>query len=254
MDARREGTRPPATRSTPRRGIGRSVGLLRAFKVEQTDPARFYDLLARDSIVALREHGPVSDRTVLDVGAGRPEFARAFNDEGARHVALDLDVSMLRPADGCCAAICARAETLPIRTGSVDIAFSSNVLEHVRDPWGLCDELVRVTRPGGLVYISYTNWLSPWGGHETSPYHLVSADWAVKRYARRNGHAPKNRVGDNLFPVSVAAGLRWARSSTRTEILFVGPRYYPTWARSVVRVPGLRELGTWNLLLLMRRT
>ena len=31
------------------------------------------------------------------------------------------------------------------------------------------------------------------------------------------------------------------------------PRYYPKWLRWVIRVPGLRELLTWNLLLIMRR-
>ena len=37
---------------------------------------------------------------------------------------------------------------------------SSNVLEYVRDPAGFIDEMIRVTRPGGLVYLSYTVWLS----------------------------------------------------------------------------------------------
>ena len=31
------------------------------------------------------------------------------------------------------------------------------------------------------------------------------------------------------------------------------PRYYPRWCRGLVRIPGLREFATWNLLLVMRR-
>ena len=31
------------------------------------------------------------------------------------------------------------------------------------------------------------------------------------------------------------------------------PHYYPRWMRWVVLVPGLREVATWNLLLVMRR-
>ena len=73
-------------------------------------------------------------------------------------------------------------------------------------PWVVADEMVRVVRPGGLVVVSYTNWLSPWGGHETSPWHYLGGYVAADRYGRRYGHPPKNRYGVGLFPVSVAPG------------------------------------------------
>ena len=44
------------------------------------------------------------------------------------------------------------------------------------DPMGLIEEMIRVTRPGGLVYLSFTNWYSPWGGHEMSPWHYLGRD------------------------------------------------------------------------------
>jgi len=31
------------------------------------------------------------------------------------------------------------------------------------------------------------------------------------------------------------------------------PRYYPRWCRFLIFLPGLRELLTWNLLLILRR-
>ena len=36
---------------------------------------------------------------------------------------------------------------LPFRDGAVDVCYSSNVLEHVPDPWVMVDEMLRVTRP-----------------------------------------------------------------------------------------------------------
>ena len=62
---------------------------------------------------------------------------------------------------------------LPFRDGSLDICYSSNVLEHVPDPWLMAEEMLRVTRPGGTVFISYTVWFGPWGGHETAPWHYL---------------------------------------------------------------------------------
>ena len=101
--------------------------------------------------------------------------------------------------------------------------------------------------------MGYTNWLSPWGGHETSPWHYLGGQRAIRRYTRHYGHPPKNRVGENAFKVSVADGLHWARSQPGTELLVARPRYYPAWAAPLVRIPGLREVATWNLLLVLRR-
>jgi hypothetical protein len=36
-------------------------------------------------------------------------------------------------------------------------------------------------------------------------------------------------------------------------VLAAQPRYYPRWSRFVLTVPGLREVVTWNLLLVLRR-
>jgi SAM-dependent methyltransferase len=226
--------------------VRRSLALLRAFRVEQTEPDTFYGLLARDSVRLLEEHGPLSGRRVLDVGAGPAQFAAAFRDAGARYLAVDADPAQ-RPA------VAGRGERLPIADAAVDVCFSSNVVEHVPAPWRFADELVRVTRPGGLVAVSYTNWLSPWGGHETSPWHYLGGYPAGERYGRRYHHPPKNRYGIGLFPVSVAAGLRWARGRADAELVDARPRYLPAYARPLLRVPGLREVATWNLWLVLRR-
>jgi SAM-dependent methyltransferase len=234
--------------------VRRSIALLRAFAVEQTRPEVFYGLLARDSVDLVQRHGTLQGKTVVDVGAGPVEFAAAFAAAGARYLAVDSDPAAIRPAEVAgSAAVVALGGRLPLRTGSVDVAFSSNVLEHVPDPAGFADELVRVVRPGGLVVLSYTNWLSPWGGHETSPFHYLGGRRAIRLYARRYGHPPKNRVGENLFRVSVSFGLRWARRQPAAVLLEARPRYYPRWTRILLRVPGLREVATWNLFLVMRK-
>jgi SAM-dependent methyltransferase len=191
---------------------------------------------------------------MIDVGAGPPQFADAFCAAGARYVAVDADAASIRrplPTGAC--AVVADGERLPLPSTSVDVCFSSNVLEHVRAPLALADELVRVTKPGGWIFLSYTNWLSPWGGHETSPFHYLGGRRAARIYTRRYGHQPKNRIGCNLFKISISTGLRWAVANGAVEVVDARPRYLPTWSRTLLRVPGLRELLTWNLLLVLRR-
>ncbi len=233
----------------PHRGLRRSIRLFRAFLVEQTDPHRFYSELAADSIDLLREHTDLRGRTVLDVGAGPAEFAQAFRAVGATYVPVDHDPTVASVRDG---GVVGDALRLPLADGSVDVVFSSNMWEHVPHPEAVADELLRVTRPGGLLFLSYTNWLSPWGGHETSPWHWLGGQRAIRRYERKHGHAPKNRVGETLYRVSVRRGLAWARSAD-ADVLAARPRYLPDAAAAILRVPGLREVVTWNLLLILRR-
>ncbi|TWE12635.1 class I SAM-dependent methyltransferase [Rudaeicoccus suwonensis] len=232
------------------RGIARSVRLFRAFRLEQSRPEVFYGALAADSIELLDEWTTLDSKVVVDVGAGPAEFAHAFRAAGARYVPVDYDPSVSSVRDG---GLVATAESLPFADCSVDVVFSSNLWEHVRDPEAVADEAVRVARPGGLVFLSYTNWLSPWGGHETSPWHWLGGERAARRYERINGHAPKNTVDKTLFRVSVAQGLRWAHGQPDVELLAARPRYLPDAARHVLRVPGVREIVTWNLLLILRR-
>ena len=80
---------------------------------------------------------------------------------------------------------------LPFADASVDICLSSNVAEHVPEPWRLAREMLRVTRPGGLAVLSYTVWLGPFGGHEMGLSHYLGGARASDRYARKHGQPPE---------------------------------------------------------------
>lgn len=253
MSAAQDGTGRAARRRFAT--LGRSVALFRAFLVEQSDPDHFYGLLAQDSVRQVSGYVPLAGRTVLDVGGGPGYFAAAFRAAGARYVGLDPDVGDFSAAGDAVAGMLRGSGTaLPVRSGGVDVTFSSNVLEHVAEPTRMLDEMVRVTRPGGVLFVSFTPWLSPWGGHETAPWHYLGGDRARRRYERRNGRPPKNRFRETLHPTSIAQTLRWARGNVEVELLDALPRYHPWWGRWVIRIPGVREVAAWNLLLVLRRT
>ena len=249
-------------------GLLRSVRLFRLFLAEQSDPEKFYTGLAEDAVQQVAEHGGLGGRTVVDVGGGGGWFTAAFRARGAhcylfepdpaelsrRTAAPDTPPGAVIAPTAPAGAVIADGYWLPVRDGCADVTFSSNVLEHVPDPMGLVEEMIRVTRPGGLVYLSFTNWYSPWGGHEMSPWHYLGAGYAKRRYVRRHRHEPKHTCGVNLFPMHVGPVLRALRARPDVTIVDARPRYYPRWCRLLVRLPGLREVATWNLMLIMRRT
>ena len=236
-------------------GLARSIRLLRLFRSEQADPERYYAIIAEDAIQQVLGYCDLSGRMVLDVGGGGGWFTEAFRAHGARCYLFEPDLTELRCRTAAPAgAVIADGLRLPVRDGAADVAFSSNVLEHVADPMRLIGEMIRATRPGGLIYLAFTNWYSPWGGHEMSPWHYLGPGFAERRYVKRYQRKPKHKVGATLFPVNIGYVLRALRARTDIEIVDARPRYYPPWCRPIVAIPGLREVATWNLMLVMRRT
>lgn len=231
--------------------------LLREFRYEQPDPARFYSALAADSVAQLCDYADLDGARLLDVGGGPGYFRHAFEGAGATYFALDSDVGELAGTGEIGArTVIGSGMRLPFGDECVDVCYSSNVLEHVPDPWRMADEMLRVTRPGGTTYVSWTVWFGPWGGHETAPWHFLGGRYARRRYARTHGHEPKNKYGESLFALTVGAGLRWARAQQAggaAEVVALLPRYHPRWSWWLLRIPVLREVVTWNLVIVLRK-
>ena len=240
--------------------LARSVQLLDEFRFEQSDPARFYGALAEDTVALVTSlwtalHGTAPrGRTLLDVGGGPGYFATAFDDAGYEYLGVEPDPAEMHagPAGEPGAGTFVRASgmALPFADDSVDVCLSSNVAEHVAQPWRLGREMLRVTKPGGLVVLSYTVWLGPFGGHEMGLTHYFGGTRAAERYTRKHGHRPKNDYGSSLFAVSAADGLDWAASTGALIAAF--PRYHPRWAWWMLKVPLLREFGVSNLVLVLQ--
>jgi SAM-dependent methyltransferase len=241
--------------------LRRSVRLLSEFRYEQPDPARFYHTLATDTAAmvsdlwqGIHRERPVG-RNLLDVGGGPGYFATAFTAAGLRYIGVEPDPSEMHAAGPVLAReagtfVRASGMALPFADDSVDICLSSNVAEHLPRPWQLGNEMLRVTKPGGLVVLSYTVWLGPFGGHETGLTHYLGGVRAAARYTRKHGHRPKNDYGSSLFAISAADGLDWSISLG----VFVAalPRFLPRWACWLTLVPVLREFMVRNLVLVLQ--
>ena len=236
------------------RDLRRTAHLFKMFRGQYTDRYAYYSSLAADTVSLVAQYAPIQGRRILDVGCGPGYFGDAFRRGGANCCGVELQRETLS-SEGIPTidAIVGDGQNLPIATSVFDICHSSNVVEHVPAPHAFLSEMLRVVRPGGLVFLAYTNWYSPFGGHDTSPWHYFGGDRATRRYERKQGHPPMNRYGIELFRLDIGQMLRWVREDERAHVIDVFPRYYPAWARPIVRVPGLREVATWNVVLVLRR-
>jgi SAM-dependent methyltransferase len=228
--------------------------LFRLWQNEKTDPAPFYTELAKDTVADLdRRYGPLRGQRIADLGCGPGFYSFAFRHYGADAIPVDAsedELTLAGPAPE--GYVLADAADLPFEDGSIDGVFCSNLLEHAPDTPAIIAEIERVLKPGGWGYISWTNWYSPWGGHDMTPYHLLGPERGPRLYERRHGPPRKNRYGEALFAVHVGPTIRLVGERPLLEIERTEPRYWP-WAAPITRVPGLRELVTWNCVIRVRR-
>jgi SAM-dependent methyltransferase len=149
-------------------------------------------------------------------------------------------------------AVLADAGALPLADASVDGVFCSNLLEHTPDAEPVLGEIERVLRPGGWGYVSWTNWYSPWGGHDMTPYQYLGPRLGPRLYERRHGPPRKNAYGDGLWAAHIGPTLRLVSGLPGLAIERVEPRYWPRLA-FLCRIAGLRELVTWNCVIRVRK-
>ncbi len=229
-------------------GLARVRELWRLFRNERDDPEPFYSWLADELATSLeRRHGPLAGRTVIDLGCGPGYYTAALRARGATVVAIDNDAGELPEG-----ALLADAEALPVPDGGADAVVCSNLLEHTRDPEAVIREIERVLRPGGWAYLSWTNWYSPHGGHEMSPYHLLGPRLGPRLYERLHGPPRKNRYGEGLFPVHIGPTLRYVEGRAGLRVTAAEPRYWPR-LRLLMRIPGVREVACWNAVIHVER-
>ncbi|MGC8471196.1 MAG: class I SAM-dependent methyltransferase [Acidimicrobiales bacterium] len=236
------------------RSLGRSLRLLSAFRAEQRDPDGFYDVVSADAVAFLGRRVRLAGALTLDVGGGAGYLTRALRAAGARCVLVDSDLEELSwRGPPMAASVVADGGALPVPSGAADLVVCSNVLEHVAEPFALVDEMARVLRSGGHLWLSFTSWYGPWGGHETSPWHYLGGERARRRYVARSGHDPKNVFGESLFALRVGPTLRRLAAHPLLHVVDARPRYLPELARGVVHIPLLRELVTWNVEVLAQK-
>ncbi len=226
--------------------------LLRYFK--HGDDTGFFLMQARDAVRWLERNGvELGPRTtVLDLGCGFGLFGRELQEKGCVVSFADTEVFLLPDIEP------ERFFDVDVTTddlaslGTYDLVISSNVLEHISDPGYFIANVHKTMKPGGRLYLSWANWLSPWGGHHFSPFHYLGP---------RRGHLVYDRVMKrprahtpyvDLFPTSIGGTLRMIRANANLRVARMFPRYYSElWF--ITRVPILREFLTGNCAMLIER-
>jgi len=156
-----------------------SFGELTAAKTEARSYFQWEFAQAERSYFEFQPYINLRGKNVLDVGCGLGGKELFYLLKGAKSVTgLDISQTNVRIAQACFAErqpdpdrrlrlVVADAAAMPFADNSFDAAISTYTFEHLADPAGVLDEMQRVIKPGGEVFISFPPYFSPWGAHLT---------------------------------------------------------------------------------------
>ncbi len=137
-----------------------------------------FEAMIEDRVADFARSLPAGTR-VLDAGAGECRYAREFSH--CRYVAVDLAVG---DADWDYSRLDGVADLarLPFRDGSFGAAINIVVLEHVRDPGAVLEELSRVLAPGArLLLAAPQEWGVHQAPHDYFRYTRSGLQWLLER-------------------------------------------------------------------------
>jgi 2-polyprenyl-3-methyl-5-hydroxy-6-metoxy-1,4-benzoquinol methylase len=227
--------------------------LILQYLKHQDDPG-FYRFQAEDAVMWLERWGVdlTEETTVLDLGCGHGIFGAMLAERGCRVTFADEGNALMPQLDGAPFRRFNIDQDELASLGQYDLVICSNVFEHLAKPDQFLEQMNRMLKPKGKLFLSWTNWLSPWGGHEFSPFHYLGPALGPRVYDRLTGRTRKHTPGANLFLTYVGRTMAKIRRHPELTLLRAAPRYYPEFS-FLLRLPIAREFLAWNVALLIAK-
>jgi len=135
---------------------------------------------AKKIIAVLKEelNGNLNNSIILDIGTGNGEIS-TYLAHNAKQV-ISVDISNNRSIDGAYSFLLCD-ENLPFKEDFFDIVISNHVIEHVNNNKLHLNEIHRVLKLDGVVYLATPNRLWPWEVHYRLPLiHYLPKKWFIK--------------------------------------------------------------------------
>lgn len=221
------------------------------------DDDEFYRLQASDALRWINMHRPIRKQDdVLDLACG----CGVFGDELRRMIGCKVLFSDHHPSlrdylvPGSDFRVLSIGNDPIASLGQFDLVLTSNILEHLPDGPAFIREAHTALKPGGVMYLSWTNWFSPWGGHDFSPWHYLGTKLGPAIYDLIHGKGKRGHFPyAGLWPTHIGRTIKLIKANPHLRIVAMAPRYY-TEMSWLMKVPVLREFLSWNCAILIQRT
>lgn len=240
--------------------------LLKLARVRFISPEHYYrfEKFQGELLVRYLKHFSIElqGKLLLDLGCGQGGFLVASKEAGARITGLDLNVTTMfgqEPKVG------ADALHVPFESLCYDVVVCTNLIEHLPEPDLLLDEILRVLKPGGMLYLSFPPFYSPNGGHNFSPFHLLGERAAVWIFNQRQWRVNSNWTDEpydikidsyekafgnwGLYPLTIKKARRLI-DSQQVTILDQSVKYLSV---NLSKIPIVNEFLCWHVQFLVQK-
>jgi SAM-dependent methyltransferase len=146
-----------------------------------------------------------SDR-LLDAGAGQGNYRKYFAH--SRYESTDITAGFSMPGQR--HSYLSELHHMPVRDGAYDIVINTQVLEHVEFPQQVVNELFRVLKPGGRLFLTTPQ---SWGIH-MAPYHFFN-------FTRYGLESLFKNAGFEIHSIDPLGGIFWNLAKIISKL----PRY-----------------------------
>lgn len=140
---------------------------------------------------AVQSSLPYFKGRVLDIGCGQKPYLFMLHDRVDCYVGMDLETVGASAADVYADSLC-----LPFRPASFDTVFSTQVIEHVTNPFRMMREISAVLKPGGALVLTAPQ---AWPLHEVPHDYFRYTRYGLAELARQSGlevvHMKERRGG-----------------------------------------------------------
>jgi SAM-dependent methyltransferase len=135
---------------------------------------------------------------VLDYGCGQAHYLRDFHDQGVAISGAEIAEYIVTACQGAGLDVhhVPDFSTIPFKDSEFDVIYLMQVFEHLRDPHQSMEELARILKPGGSLYLAVpnsasiwrqtfgSNWVSGW----FAPFHLFHYNVKAFGYLAHQHH------------------------------------------------------------------
>jgi len=223
--------------------------------------------------------GPLWGLRVLDVGCGLGGKTAAYTEAGAKAFGVDISKRHIAAAARFAAARGHRARfavgdaaALPFRDASFGFVVANDSMEHFADPARAVDDLSRILKPGGRLFLFFTPWRSPLGSHlydyiRTPWCHLLLPERVIEEVLRlvlerRGERDPAGRASilmeeyrSELNRITIGRYRRIVRGHRELETVFellIPPKFGAL--GPLTALPLAREFFTGTVVALLRKS
>jgi SAM-dependent methyltransferase len=220
--------------------------------------ARMREYFAGIFISEIEEFTPLLNKKVLDVGGARGEFCKVLNE--LRHcAAYNLDPAPYEYGQYKSDFIwpntqVGTAEKMPFADNEFDLVICRGVLEHIhpKKQQGSLNEMSRVTRSGGFVYLAIPPWFNPFAGHGLKPFHYFP--FKIAKFLAEACYGKKIKASSwdekRLYSITFARMLRMIKN---TGLKLLATKDTHLRLHFLTRIPLAREILVPSVAFILRK-